>query len=208
MGKLVYFDLHGRAAAIRMLLAHAEVEFEDERVSFEQWGELKAAGKYKGLPVWEENDKCFNESKALLRFLGTRHGYYPEDVNVAWQCDALVDYFPSAFEKFNKHYLAGVFPDEALDEFKEACDKMMEKCETMQTSHGHKFLVRDKISICDFMIFANIASWFLNDAFMFKDQFAPIFEELKEDRKMFFKWIEYMTVEAAKHLESREAKPF
>ena len=84
MPKLIYFDIHGRAAPCRMLLAHANVEYEDERITFEAWPELKASKSLKGLPVWEEDGKFFGESKALLRYLGSKHDYYPKDPNVAW----------------------------------------------------------------------------------------------------------------------------
>ena len=208
MGKLCYFDIHGRAAPIRMLLAHKGIEYEDERLSFEAFGALKAAGKVKALPVWEEDGKIFNESKALLRFLGTRHGYYPRDVNIAWQCDALVDYFPALVEKFNKHFLSEEFPEEVLDDFKETMDKLMEKCETQLTKHGKKFLVNENLTIADFMIFGNIASWFCNDSFVFKEQTADLMEELRDDHRMFFKWVDYMKEECAEHLEKREARKF
>ena len=35
MSKLVYFGLYGRGEKLRVLLSHAKVEFEDERVTFE-----------------------------------------------------------------------------------------------------------------------------------------------------------------------------
>jgi len=41
-GKLIYFGAYARAEPIRMLLNHANVQFEDVRISFEQWGTLKA----------------------------------------------------------------------------------------------------------------------------------------------------------------------
>ena len=59
MPKLVYFNLQGRAQAIRYLLAYKGVEFEDVRMEFEEWGAAKAAGTYgegAQLPVWVDDD--------------------------------------------------------------------------------------------------------------------------------------------------------
>ena len=46
MPKLYYFDIGGRAEAIRMLLHDAKVQYEDVRMSFPEFGEAKAAGKF------------------------------------------------------------------------------------------------------------------------------------------------------------------
>ena len=63
MPKLVYFPVMGRAQAIRFMLASRGVAFEDERISFEEWGARKAAGTYgtSQLPVWvDDNGKWYN----------------------------------------------------------------------------------------------------------------------------------------------------
>ena len=39
--KLYYFDRYARAEAIRMMLTKAGMEFEDNRVSKEDWAEMK-----------------------------------------------------------------------------------------------------------------------------------------------------------------------
>ena len=44
--KVVYFDIQGRAQSFRYLLAHKGVDYEDIRVTFEQWPELKQNGTY------------------------------------------------------------------------------------------------------------------------------------------------------------------
>ena len=51
--KLMYFPIMGRAEPIRMLLTHAQVEFEDERVSFEAFNHMKEDGlvEFGQLPV-------------------------------------------------------------------------------------------------------------------------------------------------------------
>ena len=51
--KYIYFDVYARGEPIRILLNHAKVTFEDERLSFEDFGPRKAAGEFEmgQLPV-------------------------------------------------------------------------------------------------------------------------------------------------------------
>ena len=60
MPKLVYFPLQGHAQAARYLLAHKGVEFEDVRLTMEEWGASKATGTYTAaggsLPSFIEDD--------------------------------------------------------------------------------------------------------------------------------------------------------
>ena len=88
--KLIYFDLYGRAEAIRMLLAYARVKFEDVRVDMEQWEELKS--KYPGmqLPIMEIDGVVYNQSKEILRTLGVSFGYYPTQPMAAYEADWVV----------------------------------------------------------------------------------------------------------------------
>ena len=39
--KLIYFDGRGRAEHIRMMFAHAGVEYEDLRIGGQEWKEMK-----------------------------------------------------------------------------------------------------------------------------------------------------------------------
>jgi hypothetical protein len=39
--KLIYFNARGRAEIVRLILAQAEVEYEDKRVTGDEWKELK-----------------------------------------------------------------------------------------------------------------------------------------------------------------------
>mgnify|MGYP002633200276 FL=1 len=94
MPKLIYFPIHARAAPMRMLLSHGHVEYEDDQCTFEQFGERKAAGEFPNgqVPIWVQDGHYYNESKAILRFLGAQHGYYPECIFTAHDVDATVDY--------------------------------------------------------------------------------------------------------------------
>ena len=44
--KVIYFPGYGRAESTRMTLAHAKANWEDERVSFEDFGPRKEAGEF------------------------------------------------------------------------------------------------------------------------------------------------------------------
>ena len=94
MSKLIYFPIYGRAAGIKILLAHANVDYTDDAVTFQDFGARKAAGEFPNgqVPCWVQDGQYYNESKAILRFLGAQHGYYPEDIFAAWDCDATVDF--------------------------------------------------------------------------------------------------------------------
>ena len=63
MPKVVYFDLQGRAQAIRYLLTHKGVEFEDVRLTQEDWAAAKAAGTYTAVGgSLPDRVRCFVDS--------------------------------------------------------------------------------------------------------------------------------------------------
>jgi glutathione S-transferase len=69
--RLAYFELRGRAEAIRVLLHATQAEFEDRRViSADEWGALKPELPFGGLPIFETGGDLVCESHAILRYLG------------------------------------------------------------------------------------------------------------------------------------------
>lgn len=98
---LYYFDAKGRAEPMRILLAHAGVEYTDKRLERKEWGNLKQNMPNKKVPVLELDDGMqktnLGQSGAILRFLGKKHGYYPEDPLAAHKCDYLIDCYNDKF---------------------------------------------------------------------------------------------------------------
>ena len=76
--KLTYFNLYARAEAIRMLLSHSKTDYEDKRISFEEFGPMKASGALPNgqVPVFEMDGQMLNQSVPILRLLGAMKGYY------------------------------------------------------------------------------------------------------------------------------------
>ena len=93
-GKLYYFEVEGRACGIRMMLSHANFQYEDARQTMPQFGQLKSSGALPlgSMPVWEEDGFKMCQSSAILRMLGIRLGYYTEHPMTAWCIDSLVDF--------------------------------------------------------------------------------------------------------------------
>ena len=57
--KLTYFGLRGRGEASRLLLAYAGAEYEDHRITFEQWPELKPSECKNYLVIFSFRKKIF-----------------------------------------------------------------------------------------------------------------------------------------------------
>lgn len=89
--RLLYFNARGRAEHIRFIFAHAGIEYEDVRVTREQWVELKGRMPFGALPVLEVDGRPVAQSAAIARFLARRVGLAGDDDWAAVQCDALVD---------------------------------------------------------------------------------------------------------------------
>ena len=159
MPKLIYFDIYGRAEMIRMLLWHAKVTFEDDRMSFEQFGERKAAGEFPSgqVPQWVcEDGEKLSQSGAILRYLGIQHGYYPKDprqaYTVDWACDTVAD---EAAKKHIRHYLSPTPPTE--DEMKTAgADAAISNAafEAHFKKTGNTFMAGKDLTIADFLLVA------------------------------------------------------
>lgn len=109
--KVHYFAGYGRGEAIRMLLAHAKVEYENITYTFETLPEIKASGKleFGQLPAVEIDGKFYAQSVAILRMFGKKYGYYPEDAYESWRVDSTID---AIGDLLNAFYKANFNPDE------------------------------------------------------------------------------------------------
>ncbi|XP_076272492.1 glutathione S-transferase-like isoform X3 [Rhynchophorus ferrugineus] len=89
--KLQYFDVPGRAEHIRYIFAYAGVDFDDVRVSKDQWPELKKKTPFGKLPVLVIDGKDVPQSNAIARYLARQFGLTGKTEWDALQCDVLVD---------------------------------------------------------------------------------------------------------------------
>ena len=85
-----YFDLKGLGEPIRLALEISGIPYEDIRVSFPEWKDMKATTPYGSLPMLEMNGKVYAQSEPILRFVGKKAGLYPTDDLCALKVDELM----------------------------------------------------------------------------------------------------------------------
>jgi len=91
--KVIYFQASGRAAGIRLVLTVGGVEFDDERISGEEFAKRKAAGEFPfgSLPCLEIDGKVIPQTASILRYAAKLAGSYPSDPVQAAFADAVVE---------------------------------------------------------------------------------------------------------------------
>ena len=78
---LTYFNMEAAAEKVRLALVMTGTPFEDKRVNFEQWMDLKPSAKYGQLPLLTVDGVQMAQSPALLRWVARKFGdgsLYPQ----------------------------------------------------------------------------------------------------------------------------------
>jgi glutathione S-transferase len=76
--KLTYFDIEGVVEKVRLALVLGGIEFEDDRIAFDKWPEIKPTTKNGQLPMMQIGDsEPFAQSGAMLRYAGRLARLYP-----------------------------------------------------------------------------------------------------------------------------------
>lgn len=86
--KLTYFDIDGgRAEPIRIAFHAAGIDFDDDRISFADFGEMRRYTRFSSVPVLEMDGAAVTQSNAIARYVGKMAGLYPEDDLQSLYCD-------------------------------------------------------------------------------------------------------------------------
>jgi len=173
---LHYFPLYARGEPIRMLLAHADVQFEDNRITMDDWKNHKASMPNGQLPALELKDGTrVGQSNAIMRMLGMKYGYYPTDPMEAFKSDELSDYYLDIMGKVYPPFFKPEDQREAM--YPEIFDNVLPKFLDLIDPHCAKgqFIVGEKLCVADFWIGGLYTTFFSNPAVGFaKDRFDAI----------------------------------
>nr|ABR09273.1 glutathione S-transferase 3 [Laminaria digitata] len=88
---LTYFDIPGAAEPIRWALEQSGQEWEDKRLTGEEFGVVKPSLPNGQLPVLEVDGYTLPQSMTILRYVGKLGGLHPSDDLEAAKCDAVLD---------------------------------------------------------------------------------------------------------------------
>ena len=119
--KLTYFDIDGGRGEVTRIAFHAAgIEFEDNRISFPEFGEARGSMRFNAVPVLEVDGEEISQSDAMSRYVGRLAGLYPADPLQAMYCDEVM----GAFEDLT-HFIVRTFGLEG-DELKEARTQLVD----------------------------------------------------------------------------------
>jgi len=119
--RLTYFDIDGgRAEPIRIAFHAAGIDFEDNRISFAEFHEMRQGARFHCVPVLEIDGAAVTQSNAISRYVGKMAGLYPEDDLQALYCDEAL----GAIEDVS-HCIVGTFGLEG-EELRLAREKLVE----------------------------------------------------------------------------------
>jgi len=88
---LTYFDARGRAEIARLIFAEAGVEYEDKRLSREEFAALKPNLPFGQVPVLEWQGNTITQSYTIFRFLARQFGLYGKSDIEGAKADMIVD---------------------------------------------------------------------------------------------------------------------
>ena len=207
--KLYYFDIYGRAEAIRMALTYAKVPFEDVRITGEDLQKMKAEGKltYGQVPALELDGEFYTQSYAILRMLGKKYGLYPEDEKVAQRVDAVMDYIYDLGKKFEATMTKPTEEEKkeaALEVINGAMKDLVKTIDTLIAKNGNWHVVGDKLTIADIMVGCLCYNSLINEEGPY---YAPI-NKLLEGNENMLKFIEAFKGELGEYLASRPKRPY
>ncbi|CAI5452015.1 unnamed protein product [Caenorhabditis angaria] len=91
--KLSYFANRGAGEIPRQILAVAEQQFEDERITKEEWPDRKNSTPFGKLPVLTVDGKQLAQSHAICRYLAKQFGLHGSSAWEEAQVNSISDQF-------------------------------------------------------------------------------------------------------------------
>jgi len=159
--KLTYFDFDGgRGEPIRIAFHAAGIEFEDYRISFEEFMKTRGDMRFTCAPELEVDGVTVTQSNSMLRYVGKMSGLYPQDDLQALYCDEAMDAVEDLL-----HQVVHTFGLEG-DELKTAREKLASGwisvfvkglAEILQRAGGEYF-ADNRLTVADLKVYVQIRS--------------------------------------------------
>ena len=216
-----YFAGYGRVDPLRLMLTHKGVEFQDDVVTFEEWGPRKAkgdTGEMGALPIYYEDGKAMQQFGAILRSQGIKYGYYhPNDWKTCGEIDQITDTWADVLNSFAPILLelGTLSPEEVktkteaikdgiLRKFLVICEQTLERHQAKNTTC--KYIVANTMTTADFAIAALVFNILKNVNGPFAAHCGDILDDAAFMR--FNAYTLNLNQALLNHLASRDPMPF
>lgn len=159
--KLTYFDFDGgRAEPIRIAFHAAGIDFEDQRLTFPEFGEMRGGTRFNSVPVLEIDGAAVSQSNAMCRYVGKMAGLYPKDDLQALYCDEVL----GAVEDLS-HYIVQTFGLQG-EELRTAREKLvngwlsvyLRGLDELLTRGGGEYFADNRLTVADLKVFIQARS--------------------------------------------------
>lgn len=154
--KLTYFDIDGgRAEPTRIAMSIGGIDFEDHRISFSEFGQMRASTPLNAVPTLEINGSVYTQSNAMNRYFGKLSGLYPEDPWQAFKCDEVMEALEDVM-----HFTVRTFGLQG-EELKAARQKLADEAFTKSLKFlnlrleaaGGKYFADGRLTVADLKVF-------------------------------------------------------
>lgn len=147
---LYYFAGNAKAGIARAILSAANIDFEDKRFGFEEWGKIKQEKgfEYGQVPAYEENGKVLTQSFAIDTYLAEKNGFYGSNAEERYEINNLLFSYDDLFPKFRPAVLPKVDDEEAKKFLEESAPKFLQAYEK-KIPQGKDYVVGNKFSLAD-----------------------------------------------------------
>lgn len=159
--KLTYFDIDGgRGEPTRIAMHIGGIEFEDHRISFQEFGKMRSTFPGYAVPLLEIDGKVYTQSNAMNRYFGKQAGLYPDDPWQAYLCDEAM----GVAEDFMHNLVAtfGLEGDELQKARQELVDGKLTSYLTTMNSRledaGGEYFADGRLTVADLKIFVWVRS--------------------------------------------------
>ncbi|MBT5219338.1 MAG: glutathione S-transferase [Woeseia sp.] len=159
--KLTYFDFDGgRGEPVRIAFHAAGIDFEDKRISFPEFGEMRKDMRFNSTPELEIDGIVITQSNSINRYVGKLAGLYPEDDMQALYCDETMDALEDLL-----HYIVQTFGLEG-DALRQAREKLAEGWLSVYVRGlgdllargGGEYFADNRLTMADIKVFVQVSS--------------------------------------------------
>ncbi|VDI50960.1 prostaglandin-H2 D-isomerase / glutathione transferase [Mytilus galloprovincialis] len=194
--KLTYFNLRARGEVSRLLFAAAGKEYEDCRITFEEWPSIKPTTPLGQVPVLSVNGKLIPQSRAIERYLAREFGLYGKTNMENTMCDIIIDTIHCDVRPELRKYIFEKDEAKKTDISKHLAEEVLHKfmlfIEKTLKENGGNYLVGNDLTWADLAVFdftQEVLAVWKHEKLNFLEEFNKHHEGIKAVPKI-KKWLE------------------